>query len=67
MNELASNCQFFVPETHEEMMETAFHAAITVGCMRIAGTTKFKIYIIVKLLKIQDYFLHNIYLENKLF
>ena len=54
MNELASNCQFFVPETHEEMMETAFHAAITVGCMRIAGTTKFKIYIIVKLLKMKS-------------
>ena len=51
MYKLVNNCQFFRPETHEEMMETAFHAAITVGCMRIAGTTKIEIYIFVKLLK----------------
>ena len=42
--------QSFVPETHEEMMETAFQAAITVGCMRIAGTSKYKKDIFIKLL-----------------
>ena len=52
MNKLANHCHSLVPETHEEMMETAFHAAITVGCMRIAGTTKCKIYIFEKLLKL---------------
>ena len=51
MYNLDHHCQSFAPETHEEMMETAFHAAITVGCMRIAGTTKIEIYIVVKLLK----------------
>ena len=52
MNKSANHCHFLVPETHEEMMETAFHAAITVGCMRIAGTTKCKIDICTKLLEI---------------
>ena len=52
MYNLDHHCQSFVPESHEERMETAFQAAITVGCMRIAGTTKWKIDIVAKLLQI---------------
>ena len=56
MYNLDHHCQSFVPESHEEMMETAFQAAITVGCMRIAGTTKCKIDIFTKLYKSTNLF-----------